>query len=1052
LLFSIHSANIPAQGLSSWPKYQKLAMNVTRLAPLFGLFVFTLLPADLRAANSAAELAREKEFRSGFGSLPVSFAANIGQADAAVEFVASGQGGDLWLTRDEAWLAVRPGTNADDPPQVLRLKLLGANPSPKLEGLGLLSGQVNYFYGNDPKDWHLGAPTYARVEYHDVYPGVDVIYHGSWEKLEYDFVVEPGGNPGAIVLEFAGADKITVDAGGDLLLHIGNDSIRQHKPVVYQQVGGERQVISGKYVLRSGMKVGLLVGDYDKKKALIIDPTLDYSSVFGGSGLTLANGIGLDAADNVYITGYTTAADFPTSNPFQAKRLGGQNAFVTKFDTNGNIVYSTYLAGNNTDSGQSIAVDTNGDAYITGYTASTNFPTLNALYSTNAGSYDGFVTELNPAGNGLIFSTYLGGSSYDMANSICLDTNGNAIITGCTYSTNFPTTNAVQSGYGGNADAFVAKLAAGGGSLVYSTYLGGSRAENIPYGALSVLDSGGAVAVDIAGNAYVTGSTISTNFPVLNAFQPTNGNGGSQFESAGFVTKLDPLGNLVYSTYFGGQYGDLGCAIGVDFAGNVYFGGSDALGSLPTTNAYQPNNAGFGVADIGDGFLAAFDPTGTNLLYCTYLGGSGDDQINGLAVRPEDGAVAVVGFTDSPNFPLVNPVQASGNQSFFVSTSSGNWSTSNSGLTSGDVIQVVFDPSHPSIVYALTPSSVYKSFDGGAQWTSMGRGLGYLGIYLYTFDPVPNLLGIDPINPTNLYLGGYGGVYKTTNGGTNWAAANTGLPTYPGAQALAVDPGTPSNIYLGTGTGIYKSTNGGNSWNVMTNGLTSLSVTALIVDPHNSSNVYAGTTSGLFKSTNGGGHWNVLADGFSSSSVAALAFSPANPPALYVAVDGFSSTSSLVVSTNGGTNWTDILDSSGFYYSALTVAAAPVSSGPSLTIAASGSNDILAWPSTFAGYALAFTPALEPPSFQLVSVPPTISNGSLVVTNPMIGTQGYYVLILTNLAASLPPTIYVGTTSAGGQGVLESTDGCATCWNYLLVGLTRIALRAIASGNYLTLW
>ena len=312
----------------------------------------------------------------------------------------------------------------------------------------------------------------------------------------------------------------------------------------------------------------------------------------------------VDAQDNVYVTGVTTSGDFPTMNPFQTNKLGSYSAYVVKFNTNGAVVYSTFLGGGvlndqttTSTSGQGIAVDANGDAFVTGYTTATNFPVKNAFQTNKAAlSYSGrnaFVTELNPAGNGLIYSTYLGGSNSDTATGIALDTNDDAIITGYTTSTNFPTVHAAQPVYGGNGDGFVAKLSADGSALVYSTFLGGSSYENNDT-STGVATPIGAVTVDFNGNAYVTGQTYSTNFPVLNAFQPTNGTSYYGAYGAAFVTKLDPAGNLVYSTYFGGRQGDFGRAIGVDFQGNVYFAGNSAYGDLPTTNALQSSFGGRG--------------------------------------------------------------------------------------------------------------------------------------------------------------------------------------------------------------------------------------------------------------------------------------------------------------------------------------------------------------------------------------------------------------------------------------------------------------------------
>ena len=953
----------------------------------------------------AASLPAQNHFNGDYANTPVRFEANIGQADSTVQFLAHGQVGELLLTDSEVLLALQ-NDGKENEPRVLRLDLAGANPNPTLEGLNPLPGKANYLLGNDPKSWHTDVPTFARVKYHDVYPGVDLIYYGNQQKLEYDLVVQPGADPNSITLEFAGADKISLDAEGDLLLWLGARIVRQHKPIVYQEIGGKRKLLSGNYVLHSGMQVGFEIANYDKTLPLVIDPVLAFSATFGGSGLNQGLGVALDTNDNVYVTGVTTSGDFPTVNPFQTNKLGSHSAYVVKFKTNGAVVYSTFLGGGvlndqttTSTSGQGIAVDVNGDAFVTGYTTATNFPVLNAFQTNKAAlSYSGrnaFVTELNPAGNGLIYSTYLGGSNSDTATGIALDTNDDAIITGFTTSTNFPTVNAAQPVYGGNGDAFVAKLSANGNSLVYSTFLGGSSYENED---LSTSGGGapvGAVAVDIDGNAYVTGLTYSTNFPVLNAFQPTNGTAYYGAYGAAFVTKLDPFGNLVYSTYFGGYLGDIGRSIGVDFQGNVYFAGNSAHGDLPTTNAFQSSFGGSGSAGIGDGFVAALDVTGTNLIYCTYLGGSGDEQVNGIAVRPDDGAVAVTGFTDSPNFPVMNAIQPIGDQGLFMSANGATtWNLANAGLASGVIYSIQVDPSYPMTVYALTANGCFKSTDGGADWASASSGLG--SVFPSSYGSPSSLLAMDPLHPGTLYVGGYAGVYKTTNGAANWTLTGTGLSSSPWVQTVAVDPNIPTTLYAGTYfNGIFKSTNGAATWNVATNGLNTLNCDALVVDPNNSSNVYAGggsytSSDSVFKSTNGGGNWTLLGGGLRGGTVNLLAASASTPTTIYTVVNddiGYppGSAPALQISTNGGLNWSSLLAAGGLSFTALAIAPPTT---PALTIASSGNNDNVSWPASFAGYVLQSTASLNPASWKTLMLSTVTNNGNLVVTIPVSGTQG----------------------------------------------------------------
>ena len=1014
-----------------------------------------------------------------YANLPISFEANIGQADPAVEFLAHGQNGNLLLTRSEAWLALQKSAKGGNP-QIIGLKLSGANADPRVEGVDPMQGRANYFTGNDPARWRTGAPTFARVKYHDVYPGVDLIYYGNQQKLEYDLVVQPGANPDNILLQFTGVENISLDAGGDLLLGPAGDSIRQHKPVVYQEIGGERKMLSGSYVLHSAMEVGFEIAGYDKTKPLIIDPVLSYSATFGGGGLSQSLGIALDGNDNVYITGNTTSGNFSTLNPLQASLLGSQAAFVTKLDTNGAVVFSTYLGGGVTNdttatatSGQGITVDDNGDVYVCGYTSATNFPTMNPLQSTNGGpaisTYDAFVTEINSNGNALVYSTYLGGSGIDSANGIALDTNGDAIITGYTTSTNFPTVNATQPVYGGNGDAFVAKLTANGSVLVYSSYLGGSGTENIPSYWTNPNAAGGAVAVDFNGNAYVTGWTYSTNFPVLNAFQPTNATSFVGFYSAAFVTELDQSGNLVYSTYFGGKNGDYGRAIGVDFNDNVYFAGNDVGGSLPVTNALQSSFGGHGGGyqvsaavnlQVGDGFVAALDSTGTNLLYSTYLGGSGDDQVNGIAVRPEDGAVAVTGFTDSPNFPQTNAIQSAGEQGFFTSSNAASvWNVSSPVLGNGIIYQVVVDPSNPLNIYALAGVSsgyagVFKSTDGGATWA---RQFSVGSIPAPTTggsngNTIADILAIDPLNPANLYVASGSNLYRTTNGGTNWNYLIS-LPGFATIQSLVVDPVTTSNLYAGTySTGIFKSTNSGTTWNQVTNGLNNLNIQALIVDPQNSSNVYAGAggfpgSACLYKSTNGGAGWALSTTGLPLQPVAGLY---AHAGAIYAIVGDSFESAYLFISSNGGNNWSQLVADNALNFTALAFGAA--SGGlPVLTIGRSGSSDIMSWPASFTGFTLQTSPSLNPSGWQNVSQSPVTNNGIVTVTIPMAGSQGYYRLTGTNSTAYSPPAIYLGTDQVSEQGLLKSTDGGVT-WNSVGFAGNSIDTVAVNPANPATVY
>jgi hypothetical protein len=412
------------------------------------------------------------------------------------------------------------------------------------------------------------------------------------------------------------------------------------KPLVYQRSKGEteRHLIAGSYTVNGRHEVGFEVASYDKSKALIIDPVLRYSTYLGGSSYDVGTGIAADAKGNAYVTGNTYSTDFPTENPLAGTLASNDDVFVTKLNGAGNeLVYSTYLGGNGYDAGYGIAVDAAGNAYVTGSTTSTNFPTANPFQSTFGGDNDAFVTKLNAAGNALTYSTYLGGSNADAGSGIAVDTGGDAYVTGYTYSTNFPTANPYQATLGGVENAFVTKLNTEGSGLVYSTYLGGSS-----------YDVGNGIAADANGNAYVTGYTYSTDFPTVNPYQAAL---AGVYDA--FVTKLDGVGNAAfYSTYLGGSNGDGGVGIAVDTGGNAYVTGYTYSTNFPTKNPFQSALGG-----VDDAFVTKLNAAGNALTYSTYLGGSSNDAGYGIAVD-SGGNAYVTGFTYSTNFPTANPYQA----------------------------------------------------------------------------------------------------------------------------------------------------------------------------------------------------------------------------------------------------------------------------------------------------------------------------------------------------------------------------------------------------------
>jgi len=586
-----------------------------------------------------------------FGRLPMSFEANQGQTDARVQFLARGDGYGLFVTPTEAVLSLQGASP-------LRMQLVGANPAPAAAGLDRLPGVSNYLIGNDPSRWHTNVPNFARVQEQGVYPGVDLTYYGSQRQLEYDFTVAPGADPGAIRLAFQGADSTKLDAQGNLVLHTTGGDVVEHAPVLYQESGGVRRPVAGRYVVGGGT-VGFAVGPYDRSKPLVIDPTLSYSTYLGGSDRDTGGGVAVDAAGSAYVTGEATSADFPTAgNPYQPAVRGvpSDDAFVAKFSPDGStLIYSTYLGGSGRDFGSRIAVDAAGDAYVGGETTSVDFPVKNAFQPRYGGNLQSsFVTKLDPSGSGLIYSSYYGGSrGYDQIAGLAVDPAGNAYIAGQVLSGDIPIKNAFQPTFGikgefGGFDAFVAKIAPSGSTLVYSTYLHGDGSGS---------DSASGIAADAAGNAYVIGTTSSRRFPTTpNAFQPFP----LGFTDA-FVTKFSPDGSaLVYSTLLGGTGNNAGGGIAVDAAGSAYVTGG-ASGDFPTVNPIPSASPGFGRNTSGgnrqDAFVAKFEPDGSALVYSTLLGGTGFDAGLSIAVDPA-GSAYVAGLTSSTDFPTVAPVQA----------------------------------------------------------------------------------------------------------------------------------------------------------------------------------------------------------------------------------------------------------------------------------------------------------------------------------------------------------------------------------------------------------
>jgi len=607
-----------------------------------------------RGAGSAAPALVQ-----GYGRLPLSFEINRGQSHSKVKFLNRGPQHAVFLTDEAEAVFTLSSSEQDSQPsprfrrpigkpenrrvESVRVRLVGARRPQRVEGLDPLPGKSNYFVGNDPKKWVTNVPTYAKVAYREVYPGVDLVYYGNQRQLEYDFVVKPGADPRNITLEFQGQKKkISVNAEGNLLVEGALGKIVHKKPRSYQVVSGTQRTVRCEFRLKDDRSVSFDVGEYDHRLPLTLDPMIVYSTYLGVGGCSLAQAVAVDAAGCAYVAGYTMAADFPVSGGSNGGAASvqpvyghGNEAFVSKLSADGSaLVYSTYLGGSGSDYATAIAVDFLGNAYVTGYTGSQDFPLNTPLQQTHpAESASAFIAKLSSSGSQLAYSTYFG-TTYTFGIGIAVDPSGSTYIVGYTGGS-VPIVNPFQQSSGGDIDGFVARLTPAGTALMFCSYLGGTN-----------LDAARAVAIDGQGNAYITGETASSDFPTLGPLQAHKGGA----ENA-FVVKVTCSGNIAYSTYLGGSSYDVGSAIAVDSSNNAYVGGYTESEDFPTKTAYQPLYHG----EV-DGFLAKVNPQGSGLVYSTFLGGGGHDYVTSLAVAPS-GSLYLTGYTHSQDFPCVDQLQ-----------------------------------------------------------------------------------------------------------------------------------------------------------------------------------------------------------------------------------------------------------------------------------------------------------------------------------------------------------------------------------------------------------
>jgi hypothetical protein len=565
---------------------------------------------------------------------PLVFEPNRGQADPAVKFVSHANGHSVFLRETDAVFAF------SSPAITLRMKLVGQNPRPVIEGVDLQAGVTNYLVGNDRDEWQTAIPQFAKVKYGNVYPGIDLIYYGNQRQLEYDFVVAPHADPAPVQLEFEGADQITVGTEGDLILRTAGREIRQQRPIAFQMRKGVRQPVDVAFVVK-GQRATFDLGQYDRSLPLVIDPTFIWATYMGGPAFDQGNDVAIDADGNVYVTGVTESSTAEPAGIFNPPAGQSLQAFVTKINAAGAIVFSTYFGGVAFDESHSVALDPAGNIYITGFTTSADFPTTaNAFQKALNGTQDAYVLKLDKDGSTLIYSTYLGGNQTDRAFGIATDPGGNAIIAGNTLSRDFPTTNAFQSFFaGGLGEVFLTKLGPTG-TPVFSTFLGGNGN-----------DQAYDVGRDDDGNIVLTGFTTSQNFPTHKPLL-ANYRGGTDDV---FITKFNESGSaLVFSTYFGGSGSDNGVRLALDKDKKIYVTGYTSSVDFPLANPPQLFHGGFGNPNpTFDAFLVKLHADGQQADFSTFIGG--EDHDSGVSVAVDkDGFIYLAGWTTSLRFYAIN--------------------------------------------------------------------------------------------------------------------------------------------------------------------------------------------------------------------------------------------------------------------------------------------------------------------------------------------------------------------------------------------------------------
>lgn len=687
----------------------------------FGLIVCVILlilstsvqSTQIQQPDKSQILPRSPKLDIDYGKIPLYFVPNQGQVDDNALFYADASKYTLWITREglifDSYRTLTPSKKSDR--DVSRLMFLGANPYPDVIPEEPSDYTVSYFRGTDRSNWHTGIETSQAVLYQALYPQIDLRVYGIEQEIEYDFIVKPGGEVNDIGFVYRDVHETKLDQEGNLTIQTAFGELSHTRPVAYQIIQGKRIEVKASFKRTAENSYGFEVENYDETQDLIIDPlVIVYSTYLGGKGGEGGTYLAVDMTGAAYLACWINSKNFPMKNPLYPKFSGQVDVCIAKLNPEGNsLVYSTYLGGSDRDGPLDIAIDITGAAYIVGI-ARAGFPTVNPLFEYQ-GMGDPFVVKVHPSGTSLIYSTYLGGSDWEQARDVAADADGNAYITGITWSQDFPIKKAYQKKNAGRSDIFLAKINPTGSILRFSTYLGGTGEE-----------AGIGIKVDEQGSIYITGETTSKDFPKKKAFQKK-----LLGEKDAFITKFHKRGKrLIYSTYFGGSKDEVCRDIDVDMWGNIYVIGSTNSPDFPLKNPLYSTHAG----DF-DILLAKFKPKGKKLLYSTFLGGDKVDNGHKVIVD-KDNTIFIRGYTESKKFPTKD--------AFFKKYKG-----------KGDVALAQISEDGQSLIFS--------TFYGGSKWDrGGGLALDYMGgIYLAGGTespdiPVKNAFQRNRKGETDMYL------------------------------------------------------------------------------------------------------------------------------------------------------------------------------------------------------------------------------------------------------------------------------------------------------------